>query len=281
MEALLSDVYYNLAGTKNTHIMTSAEFDNLFPSNVVRDLNVLRIETFIPDFFSCTGFQRSYGTAVIIDAKPSNFNIGLWDIEALTALHVIGKRTFEFRTLSKSGFRQVGTSTFASQCILQEAYSGHYFASISNNKITGIQVHPFLDMCLVKGQCSKEIGEKLNQNYPVYNKNSFKLQGKRGTAIHYPTGDLQQRINDGSLDFIDEDLHHLEYRINTLSGSSGCPILYKNKLCGIHFGSGTLIRDKSIVIGDRTYGVTDRNKCVLVDWALIQYLKQMPLIMLN
>lgn len=279
-EAILHELYENLDEDRvhpNIHLLSNEAFEGFFPSNIPPNLNVSWLEVNMPGGW-CGAARRAHGSGVIINAVENAQDHTLWDIEGLTALHVLGRRSFEFRTFGFTGFKPHGLSTFTpGQYIDEDPLSKQLRLITAKHIINEVQIHPTLDICLFKGQCPKYI--PLNADFPIVNRNSTDIEKKKVSIIHYPKGDPQQRINMGILD--EGGQNYLFYRVQTLAGSSGSPILYNGEICGIHISADILSQNEFVSVDGTRYNVTNRNKGVFVNEEMIELLKARPVIAIN
>lgn len=148
--------------------------------------------------------------------------------------------------------------------------------------------HPNLDICLFYGTIDNKSIPPIQ--YPIIRK-KFAQATDIFSMVHYPYNDEFQRENKGGLKKISKlkslegylfnitDMQHGVYESDTLHGSSGAPLLDKNKqLLGIHIKRGKREKNKIILYTSnsdtKNLCVSRENECVLINEELIRTLRK-------
>ena len=233
--------------------MDPQEYERFFPTNPNPEINICWIDVAQAKLFSCLGADHRYGSGVIIKATINQANPNEWEVEVLTALHILADRAFQLSTFRATGFTSFGPGSFLpGQNALIDPLFG-YSCYINNEfRIDQVQIHPELDLCLFIGQCPSHIGFQLNPSIPIFQGNASLINQKKITLIHYPRGKRDQAITRGIMDVTDSQ-SHLLLRIN---------------------------QDEIVEIDGQRYGVSDRNRGVLVDVNMVNELRSRPIIFL-
>ena len=88
--------------------MSTDEFERIFPVNSSVSMNTVLINVREHSLFCFGNARVGHGSGIILGVHENENSHEVREIEVLTARHVIGKRTFNWRTLNFSGFSSRG-----------------------------------------------------------------------------------------------------------------------------------------------------------------------------
>jgi V8-like Glu-specific endopeptidase len=159
------------------------------------------------------------GTAIAIE-ETKNKNILF-----MTAKHVVDDRIVTFR--------------FGAQIENSLGLPDSQYTDLICKEIKCF-IHPTLDFALVEAEVKQN---RTNMQFPIskYNTNHSLDETNQYNIYHYPWGIEGQRLNSGKIET--KNINYLSnpyfvHYIDTLPGSSGAPIFYKDEVIGIHIGRG-------------------------------------------
>ena len=297
-EAILSSTYNALPphpGNPNIHDLNQAGFNAVFPVLAPRNISVGALDTQVEVGGGLCGGRRTVsanGTGVLISSQPDLGNPARYEIEGLTALHVLGTAT---RTWNlgwdfgqRSGFTSLGRNTmfYPGQRGVQitDPITGHvdYILhrpyQVNVTQVKRYQGNHALDICLFLGDCDAVTGAILATHTSNVALNLLVNNAQQLDMIHYPNSCYEQRINNNTslLGAINNSLiqgNNLIYEIDSLNGSSGSPLFANGDIVAIHGGSDHPHGINRVdYLGER-FPVAPANRGVLINQLMVNNMR--------